>query len=212
MAARVLVVDDDRAIRMLIRVFLETGSGFEVVGEAGDCDGALEKAAELLPDLITMDHDMPGGDGVGCIAKLKKRWPDVHVLAVTGSGEEIGQQMIDAGAYAHIDKAHLQTILPALYQVADRRSADRRAGSGSDQRQEDLTSFEHLRKVLTALQAKAATDLADEKEQLAKRVELCVALRAIHLAATNPNYTDETALGVIKELTSAVLRTDAAKP
>lgn len=213
MAARVLVVDDDRAIRMLIRVFLESGSGFEVVGEADDCDSAISKAAELMPDLITMDHGMPGEDGARCIQLLKERWPDVHILAVTGSGPETGQQMVDAGAYAHIDKAHLQTILPALYQVADRRTkVDRRAAGNSGSPAKDLTSIDHLRDVLAALEDKAAADLAKDKERLAQRVELCVALRAVLVAASNPNYTPEESVEVIKELTSSVLQTEAANP
>ena len=213
MAARVLVVDDDRAIRMLIRVFLESGSGFEVVGEAGDCDEALSKATELEPDLITMDHGMPGADGVRCIQLLREKWPDIHILAVTGSGDEVGQKMVDAGAYAHIDKAHLQTILPALYQVADRRTkADRRAGGKGGSLAQDLASLEHLRDVLAALEDKAAADLAKDKENLAQRVELCVALRAIHIAATNPSYSHEEAVEVIRGITTAVLETDAAHP
>src|SRR5687768_6358331 len=118
MPTRVLIVDDDQAVRVLIRAFLESESSFEVVGEATSVSHALEVAAELRPDLVTMDYQMPGGgDGATCIRELKERWPDIHILALTSSGGEATRSMIEAGAYAAIDKAHMELVIPALYQI-----------------------------------------------------------------------------------------------
>src|SRR5688572_32476209 len=124
MTTRVLIVDDDRAIRALLRTFLHSESSFEVVGEATSVSHALEVAADVMPDLVTMDYQMPGGgDGAACIQEMKQRWPDMHILALTFSGTEAAQSMIEAGAYAAIDKAHMELVIPALYQIADRRES-----------------------------------------------------------------------------------------
>ena len=205
--ARVLVVDDDVAIRRLICVFLDADTGFDVVGEAGSCAEALAQAEALMPDLVTMDHAMPGDDGATCIREMKKRWPGLHILAVTGSGDEVGNHMIAAGAYAKIDKAHMQSLLPALYQVADRRA--RPAGQSAA---EESSALERIRDAIAALETEAATSLAAEKKRLEERLELVVALRAIHVAASNSSYTPERALDAIKEFTGAILETPAAKP
>jgi len=91
MTTRVLIVDDDRAIRVLIKAFLESENSFEVVGEAASAPQALEVAGDVMPDLVTMDYQMPGGgDGAECIREMKQRWPDVCILALTSSGEGPG--------------------------------------------------------------------------------------------------------------------------
>src|SRR5687767_13772617 len=105
MTTRVLVDDDDRAIRALLRMCLHFESSFEVVGEATSVSNALEVAADVMPDLVTMDFQMPGGGhGAACIREMKQRWPDMHILALTFSGAVAAQNMIEAGAYAAIDQ------------------------------------------------------------------------------------------------------------
>src|SRR5687768_6040354 len=106
MTTRVLIVEDDRATRVLIKAFLEYESSFEVVGEATSVSQALEVAAEVMPHLVTMDYHMPGGDGAACIREMKQRWPEIHILGLTASDDEEARNMIEAGAYAVIDKAH----------------------------------------------------------------------------------------------------------
>ena len=67
---RVLVVDDSRTERLLIRRVLETDPGIKVVGEAVDGRQAVELAQELEPDLITMDVVMPDMDGVEAAQRI----------------------------------------------------------------------------------------------------------------------------------------------
>lgn len=210
MTTKVLVVDDDVAVRLLIRRFLETESSFEVVGEAGNPSDALLVASQVEPDLVTMDYRMPGGTGDECIREMKSRWPNIHVLALTSAAPDAAKQMIEAGAYAAIDKAHMELVLPAMYQIADRRESDWRSEAGvviSDL--SNLSNrYEELRTIIGAMEAETAKQLADQKSKLAERLDLLVVLKAILIAVRNPNYSKAQALEAIRELVCAVLESD----
>lgn len=204
MPTRVLIVDDDRAIRWLIRAFLESESAFEVVGEAEDVSRALVVAAEVRPDLVTMDFQMPGGSGAECIREMKTRWPEVHILALTSSGSEASQSMIEAGAYAAIDKAHMELVIPALYQISDQRSKGQVVAAEA----EVVSQWEQLREIIAEMDTGAARTLEDQKKKLSERLELIVVLKAVQVALRNPNYTTEQAIEVVTKLVSAVLESD----
>jgi DNA-binding NarL/FixJ family response regulator len=72
MAARILVVDDNSAARTAIRALLNLNS-FQVCGEAQDGHEALEKVRQLKPDIVLLDINMPGMNGVTTASKIRKR-------------------------------------------------------------------------------------------------------------------------------------------
>lgn len=203
MPTRVLIVDDDPAIRVLIKAFLESESSFEVVAEATSMPQALEVAAEVMPDLVTMDYQMPGGgNGAECILEMKQRWPEIHILALTFSGPAAAKEMIEAGAYAAIDKAHMELVVPALYEIADRRM------KGETSEAVLASQWDQLREVIAGMDAGAARMLADRKQNLADRLELIVVLKAVLVALRNPRYSVEQANEAASQLVSAVLGPD----
>jgi len=71
MAARILVVDDNSAARTAIRALLNLNS-FQVCGEAQDGHEALEKVRQLKPDIVLLDINMPGMNGVTTASKIRK--------------------------------------------------------------------------------------------------------------------------------------------
>ncbi len=83
--ARILVVDDDAAVRTLLRRLLST-EGY-AVDEAADGPTALEKVAEVSPDLLLLDIMMPGQDGLDVLECLR-RMSDVPVILLTAKGDE----------------------------------------------------------------------------------------------------------------------------
>ncbi|NJC72570.1 response regulator transcription factor [Planosporangium thailandense] len=90
---RVFLVDDHRVVRTGLVSYLATEPGMTVVGEAGNGRQALDEIAVLanhgrLPDVVLMDLQMPGMDGIETTAAIKQRWPDVEVVAVTSFVEE----------------------------------------------------------------------------------------------------------------------------
>jgi len=72
-AIRILLVDDHAVVREGLRAFLGLQDGFEIVGEAADGEEAVQRAAELEPDVILMDLVMPGLDGVGAMRELRRQ-------------------------------------------------------------------------------------------------------------------------------------------
>jgi DNA-binding NarL/FixJ family response regulator len=82
-AVRVLVVDDQALFREALVTLLGARPEVEVVGEAGDGQQALERAAELQPDVVLMDLHMPVLDGIGATRRLRVEEPGVRVLALT---------------------------------------------------------------------------------------------------------------------------------
>ncbi|MBE1495125.1 DNA-binding NarL/FixJ family response regulator [Amycolatopsis lexingtonensis] len=80
---RVLLVDDQALFREALGTLLATHDGIDVVGEAGNGDEALSRAAALSPDVVLMDLRMPVLDGVGATRRLRLARPDVRVIALT---------------------------------------------------------------------------------------------------------------------------------
>ncbi len=80
---RVLLADDHSLFRKGVAHILNTQPDFEVIGEAGDGLEVLAKALELLPDLILMDVNMPGCDGLEATQYIKQKLPDVMIVMLT---------------------------------------------------------------------------------------------------------------------------------
>ena len=82
-AVRVLVVDDQALFREALVTLLGARPEVEVVGEAGDGQQALDRAAARQPDVVLMDLHMPVLDGIGATRRLRVEQPGVRVLALT---------------------------------------------------------------------------------------------------------------------------------
>ncbi len=88
MTIRVLVVDDDALIRLGIVMLLERLPDIEVVGEAGDGEGALAQAAALCPDVVLTDLRMPGLSGIDVAGQLCSGQRPTTVLLLTTFDED----------------------------------------------------------------------------------------------------------------------------
>jgi len=96
MPRSVLIVDDNEMIRRIMRGFFEALPGWQVGGEAADGAGAIQKAAELKPDLILLDFSMPNMNGVEAASVLKKMLPDVYIVVFTLYDEALGSRLVSA--------------------------------------------------------------------------------------------------------------------
>ena len=101
---RVLIVDDHSLFRDGLASLLEA-AGFEVVGEASDGEDALRETSRLHPDLVLLDINMPGMDGLETLAKLRKQSPETDVVMLTASEDEKHLfKSIRAGARGYLNK------------------------------------------------------------------------------------------------------------
>ena len=80
---RLLLVDDHALFREGLAGLFAYQADFEVVGEAGDAASALAQTAALRPDIVLMDIDLPGADGIAATRRLKAAFPDVLVVMLT---------------------------------------------------------------------------------------------------------------------------------
>lgn len=96
MAKSVLIVDDSNVVRSIVRLFLETLEGCQVVGEAGDGEEAVAQAQELRPDLIVLDLAMPRMNGVAAASAIKKFMPESKIVLFSMYGEEVGKTLKNA--------------------------------------------------------------------------------------------------------------------
>ncbi|PKR85270.1 response regulator [Heyndrickxia camelliae] len=88
MAIRILIADDHHVVRRGLVFFLKTQKGLDIIGEAKDGKEAVEKAAELLPDLILMDLDMPVMNGIEATKKIKKEYENIKILILTSFSDQ----------------------------------------------------------------------------------------------------------------------------
>lgn len=87
---RVLVADDEPDHRWLVRLALEDSTVFEVVAEASDGAEAAMQAGIVQPDVVLLDLDMPGGDGLASLAAVQRAAPNAEVVLMTAYADEPG--------------------------------------------------------------------------------------------------------------------------
>lgn len=109
---RVVVIDDSRTYRGILRLLLETDGDIEVVGEAEDGAKGIEAVQAAKPDLVTMDIDMPKLDGLGAIRRVMAECP-VPVLVVTGKPSQPSTMLFEALELGALDLIVKPSIVDA---------------------------------------------------------------------------------------------------
>ena len=104
---RVVIVDDQEPFRMAAREVIEVTGGFEVVGEAETGEQSVELVKELQPDLVLMDLNLPGIDGLEATKRICAGAPGhvVVLMVSTYEAEEFEERATEAGAAAYISKS-----------------------------------------------------------------------------------------------------------
>lgn len=83
-AIRVMIVDDHEVVRQGLRTIFRAEPDISVVGEAASNAACLDKVKELIPDVILLDIKMPDGDGFLAANEIRRRFPSIKVIMLTG--------------------------------------------------------------------------------------------------------------------------------
>lgn len=110
MIIRVLIVDDQKPFRDAARAVVEASDGFDVVGETETGEAAVQAARDLKPDLVLMDVNLPGINGLDATRQILEESKGVVVVLLLSTYEEVeyGPKAAECGASAYIPKSKFE--------------------------------------------------------------------------------------------------------
>jgi DNA-binding NarL/FixJ family response regulator len=117
---RLIVIEDQTAIREMLVELLGKGRDYFLAGEVGDGNEALQACEEARPDVVLLDARLPGIHGPDLLRRLLASFPRLRVLVFSGhESPMLVREMIQAGAHGFVEKtAGLQDVLRGLEVVA----------------------------------------------------------------------------------------------
>lgn len=107
---RIMIVDDSIVYLRYLEDLLKEIPNVVIVGKANDGAKALEMIPQLMPDLITLDVEMPILNGVECLRQIRQRWPDILAIMVsshTAYGASVTMECLSLGAFDFLAKPDL---------------------------------------------------------------------------------------------------------
>lgn len=120
---RVVIAEDEAIIRLDLKELLEE-EGYDVVGETGRGDEALELVRALVPDLVILDVKMPGLDGLSAARHIASERLAAVLILTAFSQRDLVEQARDAGALAYLVKPFQKSDLIPAIEVALARHAE----------------------------------------------------------------------------------------
>lgn len=122
--ARILIVEDEKAIRNVLKNILSNEDGNHIVEEAENGKQAIDKCAVESYDLVLCDIKMPGMDGIEVLDHIMTNYPETSVVMISGHGDiETAVDCIKKGAYDFISKPpDLNRLLNTVRNAVDRKS------------------------------------------------------------------------------------------
>lgn len=102
---RLVIIEDQTAIREMLAEILRLDPNYKLVGEAGDGQAALTLCLESKPDLIILDAKLPGLNGVEILRRVSKQLRNTRVLVFSGHENPVlVREMLEAGAHGFVEK------------------------------------------------------------------------------------------------------------
>ena len=116
---RIVVVDDHEIARRAIRSVLRSNPNLEVVGEAADGKGGINKVGELQPDIVLLDISLPDISGIEAAPAMRKVSPESRIIFVSQhTSTALAKDALQNGAYGYVVKSDAGLDLLAAIQAA----------------------------------------------------------------------------------------------
>ena len=119
---RILIVDDNPAVRRYLRAILEQQETWQVCGEARTGGEALQEVLQSPPDLVVLDYQMPDLNGIDVARQISSMHPNVLILMVT---LHLSRQLADAARQAGVRGACAKQDIGAIVEAVDLLLHDR---------------------------------------------------------------------------------------
>lgn len=114
-AIRLVIVDDDEQTRRMVKIMLSMEDDYAVVGEAGDGTTAVAVARDQQPDIVLLDLEMPGMDGLLAIPEIRQVAPSAKIAVLSAFPDPFTlADALSRGADTYLDKATNLAELPML--------------------------------------------------------------------------------------------------
>jgi DNA-binding NarL/FixJ family response regulator len=122
LTVRVLIADDHRLFAEALEAILGGDERITVVAQAGDGQEAVRLAAELEPDVVLMDIEMPVMDGIAATREIKESTGNTRILMLTGSNSRVDvDRARKAGAAGYVTKDRIAAeLIEAIVEISDR--------------------------------------------------------------------------------------------
>jgi two-component system, NarL family, response regulator LiaR len=102
---RILLVEDHKNVRNALNTYLGVYEDLKVIGEAANGPDAINICRHFQPDVVLMDINLPGMDGITATQMIKKEFPSIQVIILTGFGDSDNKDAaMRAGAAVYISK------------------------------------------------------------------------------------------------------------
>jgi two-component system response regulator NreC len=121
---RILLADDHDLVRQGSRTLIEREPGWKVCGEAKAGPEAVEETRRLRPDIVVVDLEMPGFNGLEVTRQIKRHLPACEILMFTGSGtsDELIRDVFASGAKSYISKTEAgQFLIDAIRSLGEHK-------------------------------------------------------------------------------------------
>lgn len=116
----ILLVDDQASMRTGVRMLLQLEANARVVGEAGNAAEAVSLVGALKPDLVIMDVEMPGSDGIVAAGRCIDQHPQCMVIILTIHNlPDVRARAMAAGAWAFVEKGKPQELRDVFRHASD---------------------------------------------------------------------------------------------
>lgn len=206
---KVLIADDEVLVRIGVRTSVDWNAlGLQLVGEASDGCSALELAEKEKPDIVITDIKMPGMDGISLIKTLKKKYPEICIIVLSGYDDlELVKGALKAGAYDYILKLSLEES--GLMNILTQVKAELEMNGAEDKVQNDRGKQENVSTVsenydsllysLVKYSEKIILSQIDPVSSFEWAFDFSVKKRIVYLKVENERQIDERLLGKDRE-------------